>query len=56
MTMTANGADTQTRQEMQQVLGGDSLEELNVELKQFLTDLYTEQILSGLKIQRENLR
>ncbi len=41
MTMTANGADTQTRQEMQQVLGGDSLEELNVELKQFLTDLYT---------------
>ena len=41
MTMTANGADTQTRQEMQQVLGGDSLEELNVELKQFLTDLYS---------------
>lgn len=41
MTMTANGADTQTRQEMQQVLGGNSLEELNFELKQFLTDLYS---------------
>lgn len=41
MTMTANGADTKTLQEMEQVLGGDSLEELNLELSHFLAGLYT---------------
>lgn len=41
MTMTANGADTQTREEMEQVLGRGSLEELNLQLNHFLADLYT---------------
>ncbi len=41
MTMAANGADTNTRQEMEQVLGGGSLEELNIQLNYFLTELYT---------------
>lgn len=41
MTMTANGADHDTRREMEQVLGGSSVEELNGELNNFLAGLYT---------------
>lgn len=41
MTMMANGADSDTRREMEQVLGGSSVQELNSDLNNFLAGLYT---------------
>jgi len=41
MIMTANGAGTETCQEIERVVGGGSIQELNVQMNHFLAGLYT---------------